>query len=78
MKAWQCTGCGKLDGPQPCIGVCQDRKVELVYADDYDQLKLRIGSLEVLLKTVIQTTPRNDEWEKCYKAFQQRARQLLE
>ena len=30
MKAWQCIGCGKLDGPQDCIGICQDRKVELV------------------------------------------------
>ena len=39
MKAWQCIGCGKLDGPQNCIGVCQDRRVELVYAADYDKLQ---------------------------------------
>jgi hypothetical protein len=34
FKAWQCIGCGRLDGPAQCIGVCQDRKVELVYATE--------------------------------------------
>src|SRR5262252_1688753 len=37
IKAWQCIGCGRLDGPQPCLGVCQDRKVELVPASAYDE-----------------------------------------
>jgi hypothetical protein len=27
VKAWQCIGCGKIEAPQACIGVCQDRKV---------------------------------------------------
>src|SRR3546814_10522694 len=30
--AWQCIGCGKLEAPQTCIGVCEDRKVELLPA----------------------------------------------
>ena len=41
IVGWQCIGCGRVDAPQPCIGVCQDRKVELVAAGDYLQL---IGS----------------------------------
>jgi hypothetical protein len=35
IKAWQCIGCGKLEAPQTCIGVCQDRRVELVYASEH-------------------------------------------
>jgi uracil-DNA glycosylase len=27
VKAWQCVGCGKIEAPQTCIGICQDRKV---------------------------------------------------
>jgi hypothetical protein len=23
VKAWQCIGCGKIEAPQTCIGVCQ-------------------------------------------------------
>ena len=38
IVGWQCIGCGRVDAPQPCIGVCQDRKVELIAAGDYLQL----------------------------------------
>ena len=34
-KAWQCIGCGRIEAPQPCIGICQDRKVEFVYAPEH-------------------------------------------
>jgi len=37
LTVWQCIGCGKIEGPQPCIGVCEDYKVELVYASVYDK-----------------------------------------
>jgi hypothetical protein len=25
IKAWQCIGCGRIEGAQPCIGICEDR-----------------------------------------------------
>ena len=28
-KAWQCIGCGRIEAPQTCIGICEDCKVEL-------------------------------------------------
>jgi hypothetical protein len=46
IKAWQCIGCGKIDAHQPCIGVCQDQKVDLVYAYDYDRALARTAELE--------------------------------
>jgi ABC-type phosphate/phosphonate transport system substrate-binding protein len=84
MKAWQCIGCGKLDGPQDCIG-CQDRKVELVYASDYDELSKHlavvqadIAALAAQMRQIVNTTPRNGEWERSYRALQHRARHALE
>jgi hypothetical protein len=44
VKAWQCIGCGKIEAPQTCIGVCQDRKVEFVYADEHEEA---LAQLEV-------------------------------
>jgi hypothetical protein len=51
VKAWQCIGCGKIEAPQTCIGVCQDRKVEFVYAFEHEealaQLAWRAGTRSV-------------------------------
>ena len=30
IQAWQCIGCGKIEAPQTCVGVCRDRKILLV------------------------------------------------
>jgi hypothetical protein len=47
IKAWQCIGCGKLEAPQNCIGVCQDRRVELVYAWEYAALAAQLARLQL-------------------------------
>lgn len=77
IKAWQCIGCGKLEAPQPCIGVCQDRLVELVDAATHEAAQERIRSLETLLGRLALATPREGEWERSYRALQQQARALL-
>jgi len=84
MVVWQCIGCGKIEGPQACIGVCQDRKVEMVYASVHDealvqaeQLRRRIAALEALVRQIATTTPREGEWERGYRALQTQARRLL-
>ena len=38
VKAWQCIGCGKIEAPQTCIGICQDRKVQFVYASEHEEV----------------------------------------
>lgn len=70
LKAWECTGCGRLEGQRPCIGICQDRPVELVYAGEYD-------ALVTLVRQLALATPRAGEWEQSYRALQARARKLL-
>ncbi|MGC3962032.1 MAG: hypothetical protein QM803_01590 [Rhodocyclaceae bacterium] len=84
MQAWQCIGCGRIDGPQNCVGICQDRKVSFVYAEEYDQLEKRHAALQaemdrllVLVRQFVAVQPRNDEWEKSYKGLQKRSAELL-
>ncbi|MCC6535698.1 MAG: hypothetical protein IT531_24365 [Burkholderiales bacterium] len=45
VDAWQCIGCGRIEAPQNCIGVCQDRKVQFVYAGDYEQARRALAQL---------------------------------
>jgi hypothetical protein len=82
--AWQCIGCGRIEGPQPCIGVCQDRKVSFVYASDYAAIlsglleaEERIAALESLVRRMALSTPRTGEWERSYRSLQEEARRVL-
>src|SRR5450755_3583235 len=84
VKAWQCIGCGKIEAPQTCVGVCQDRKVEFIYASDHEEAlaqltvaRTRIEALEAITRQLARTTPRTGEWEHSYRALQQRARKML-
>lgn len=84
VKAWQCIGCGKIEAPQTCVGVCQDRKVEFVYASEYKealaQLNLarrRVSTLEALARRIACTNPHQDAWETSYRAMQEQARSML-
>ena len=77
IKGWQCIGCGKVEAPRSCIGVCQDRPVELVAAFEYDAVLARMQALEGLVRQLAMTTPRTGEWERSYRALQARARLTL-
>ena len=83
-KAWQCTGCGRLESQQTCIGVCQDRPVEIVSAAHYDAAKeeaesaqRRLDELRLFLRQLASVSPRRGEWESSYKALQRRVLRLL-
>ena len=85
VTAWQCIGCGRIEGAQPCVGICQDRRTDFVYASDHDavlaQLALarqRAEALAALVRQLACTTPRKDEWERSYRARQARARRTLQ
>ncbi|MEP7183502.1 MAG: hypothetical protein ABI886_15085 [Betaproteobacteria bacterium] len=84
VKAWQCIGCGKIEAPQTCIGVCQDRKVQFVYAYEHEEVvtqarraQQRAEALEGVVRQLAFTTPRKGEWERSYKALQTQARHAL-
>src|SRR5215470_19712221 len=84
VKAWQCIGCGMIEAPQTCIGVCEYRRAELVYAFDYEQAlaqgaaaRQRDEALVTLVRQLAYTTPREGEWERSYRALQEEARHVL-
>ena len=84
VKAWQCIGCGKIEAPQPCLGISQDRKVRFVYAEDYEEAMLqthratqRANELQTVVCHLALTTPRDGEWEHCYRALQLHARRIM-
>ena len=85
MTAWQCIGCGRIEGAQPCIGVCQDRRVDFVYAAEYDEMLAQMAvarrqadALAAVVRQLAFTTPHGDSWESTYRALQTRARRVLE
>lgn len=84
FQAWQCIGCGKLEGPAQCIGVCQDRPVELVNAADYraamalvEQERARGAALEEVVRRIALTFPKDGEWESTWRALQAQAKEAL-
>ncbi len=77
ITVWRCIGCGRIDAPQPCVGICQDRKVQLIEATDCDRLLSRSADFESLIRMLAQTTPHEGQWEQSYRRFQEAARRLL-
>lgn len=84
ITAWQCVGCGKIEAPQPCVGVCRDRQIELVDASLYEQALARLERLErentalaSFVRLVACSTPRNGRWEQSYRELKSRAQRLL-
>ena len=78
VKAWQCIGCGRLENSATCLGICQDVPVTLVAAADYDALRRELDELRFFLLQLVHSTPRSGNWERSYRAAQDRARALLE
>ena len=73
-----------IEAPQNCIGVCEYRKTELVYADEYEHVvaeaevaRRRTDALEAVVRRLASATPRNGAWERSYRALQDEARRVL-
>jgi hypothetical protein len=81
IKVWQCVGCGRIDDPQPCIGVCRDEKKVYVPAEDHDAALAELHSeaerLRAIVLDIAAITPRPGEFERGYRALQERARRAL-
>lgn len=85
IKAWECIGCGRLEAQQTCLGVCEDRPVQLVYASAYEDmaaknrvLEGRVAQLEALARALVGTVPRAGQWEASFLALQKQGRRVLQ
>jgi hypothetical protein len=70
-----------IEAPQPCIGVCEHRRVEFVFADEHEEeiagAHARIAVLERLLRRMIATHPRQGHHAAALESFQRDAREAL-
>lgn len=83
-QVWQCIGCGRIEAPQPCIGVCKDRKVFMVGRDEHERvlaenhaLRARLESAHAMLLRFGQARPREGQWESAWNALQPQLREAL-
>lgn len=82
---WWCAGCGGIDAPQPCLGICVWRSVEWVNGVRY--LEQRAGALvernteqrlRGLVRRVAFVTPRAGHWERGWRAFEAQAQVMFQ
>jgi hypothetical protein len=82
---WWCAGCGGIDAPQPCLGICVWRSVEWVNGIRY--LEQRAGALvernteqrlRGLVRRVAFVTPRAGHWERGWRAFEAQAQVMFQ
>jgi hypothetical protein len=83
LQAWQCIGCGRVEAPQTCLGVCQDRKVLLIGKAAHEQALAEAAHLRALLATTAaklarfaRCTPHPDRHEAAFVALQVEVREL--
>ena len=84
IEAWCCLGCGRIEAPQPCIGVCRDQKVRLIPSADYEtalnelaEAHKRLSSARDILSRLALVTPRTGKWESTYRILQQHDRAAM-
>ncbi|MDR2013539.1 MAG: hypothetical protein LBQ20_11030 [Rhodanobacter sp.] len=84
IQAWQCIGCGKIEAPQPCIGVCRDRKILMVGKDDYERarneieaLRTQLATAHAMLRRFGLAKPNKGQWERSWLALQAQVREAL-
>lgn len=84
LQAWQCIGCGRIEAPQPCIGVCKDRKVFMVGKDEHERvlaknaaLRAQLEQAHAMLLRFGLAKPREGQWESSWNALQAQLRDAL-
>jgi hypothetical protein len=84
VTGWRCESCGRVEAPQPCIGVCTREPVEMVDATAFrsvsealDDARGRAEAVAPLARRVAWTTPRAGHEERTVRAWQADARALV-
>lgn len=84
IEAWECMGCGRIEAPQPCIGLCRDRKVRFVRKEEHevilaerDALRDRLDRAHAMLLRFGHAKPRKGQYDKAWTALQGEIRQAL-
>ena len=84
FRAWLCSGCGRVEAPQACLGVCLRHPEEVVRADRYAEALARAAdadrdarALLAFLRRLAWTTPREGHGDETVTAMRQAALALV-
>ncbi len=84
FRAWLCTGCGRVEAPQACLGVCLRHPEEVVRADRHAEALARAadadrdaGALRALVRRLAWTTPRDGHGDETVAAMREAALALI-
>lgn len=84
IQAWRCIGCGRIEAQANCVGICEDRMVDLVGAWDYaevvatlEQVNDRLAAFEGFVRRLAHITPREGAWKDSYVEMQRQAQKLI-
>jgi hypothetical protein len=75
-----CIGCGAISTPQPCLGTCIDRRLDLVRADAHAVVLVALSGLESALaerRTLVERLARSAPPDAEWPALRARARAAL-
>ena len=85
VEAWGCPSCGRIDAPQPCLGVCVRRPVAMVEARCLHDLTAQLAAaqaddteLTAVARLAAGVTPRRGQLDRTRAAVRARARIALE
>jgi len=62
----RCIGCGMIETPQPCVGTCIDRRLDLVDGAEHTPAMAAVSALEAALaqrRTLLARLARSADWE---------------
>jgi len=84
IPVWQCIGCGRIEAPQTCIGVCRDKKVFVIGKGEHEEaleqlaeLRRQLAAARSQLQRFAQCTPKQDQADQAFSALQTQVRVLL-
>jgi hypothetical protein len=79
VDAWRCATCGRIESPQPCLGVCVKHDLAVVPATEHDALRDELAILleelrpaRPLLVQLGWSTPRAGGWAASLAALRDR------
>jgi hypothetical protein len=89
LSALFCVGCGRVDVPEPCVGACDERMLDLILAKEYDAARTQTDAAtrkaarlrELLIRLVSELpepgAPQPDDWEERIRMLRTQARSVL-
>ena len=85
ITAWACDSCGRIEAPQPCIGVCIRPETPMVEVAEHQAVLARDAALRdalvpfaALARALAWSTPRPGQSERSVRVLCERARGLVE